>query len=207
MAGIDHGWAESYGDYFDEFDNMANGKNVFEGHFEMMGSESAKLQQIYNYLHSFASKNLTKDDIKGLQDVLNRELVNIEPSDSVFGAYRSFDKPLEVDGIFGPETKKYFSHFATEVSGLHSDESASELIQSIENNLGFGKSKDIGGDFMMKSADAVFNVINTPAGKAMLPQAQMLNVIDRVIEGSMTQDEMDSLGLTAKPGGKPSKQY
>ena len=62
-------------------------------------------------------------------------------------------------------------------------------------------------NFIMKSADAVFNVINTPAGKAMFPQAQILNILDRIIEGSMTQDEMDSLGLTAKPGGKPSKQY
>tara|TARA_R110000751_G_C13528050_1_gene453535 strand:- start:35 stop:358 length:324 start_codon:yes stop_codon:yes gene_type:complete len=62
-------------------------------------------------------------------------------------------------------------------------------------------------NFMRKSADAVFDLINTPAGKAMLPQAQMLNIIDRILEGSMTQDEMDSLGLTANPGGKPSKQY
>tara|TARA_R100001594_G_scaffold148664_1_gene204411 strand:+ start:443 stop:1072 length:630 start_codon:yes stop_codon:yes gene_type:complete len=51
----------------------------------------------------------------------------------------------------------------------------------------------IGENFQRKSADKVFDLINSPAGKAMLPQAQALNIIDRVIEGTMTSEEMQSM--------------
>ena len=103
---------------------------------ELIDSETHEMNQIFNYLDSFAtSKNVTKDNVKELQNILNRELVHIEPGDSVYGSFRSFDKPLKLDGNFGPETKKYLHHFASKVSGAHSDDSATELIKSIENNL------------------------------------------------------------------------
>ena len=50
-------------------------------------------------------------------------------------------------------------------------------------------------NFMRKSADRIFDIINSDVGKAFLPGAQMINVIDRLIEGAITPEELESLKI------------
>jgi|TARA_X000001382_G_scaffold114026_2_gene92106 hypothetical protein len=57
------------------------------------------------------------------------------------------------------------------------------------------KEENSSDKYIRKSADAIFDIINTPVGKTMLPQAQVLNIIDRLIEGSITEEELMQLKM------------
>ena len=50
---------------------------------------------------------------------------------------------------------------------------------------------DPSDEFMRKSTDKIFDIINSPAGKAFLPGAQMINIIDRLIDNAITDEELE----------------
>ena len=65
---------------------------------------------------------------------------------------------------------------------------AKELQKIRKKNL---KKGNLSEEFARKSADSIFDIINSPVGRAMLPGAKMINVIDRIIEGSITPEELE----------------
>ena len=52
---------------------------------------------------------------------------------------------------------------------------------------------DVVGNFANASADNVLNAVNSPIGRAVMPQLQVLNILDRLLSGSMTPDEMQEV--------------
>tara|TARA_Y100000401_G_C8311889_1_gene220212 strand:- start:860 stop:1054 length:195 start_codon:yes stop_codon:yes gene_type:complete len=55
------------------------------------------------------------------------------------------------------------------------------------------KKLDVTDKYIRSSADQIFDIINSPAGKALMPQAQILNIIDRLLDGSVTDEELNML--------------
>ena len=55
------------------------------------------------------------------------------------------------------------------------------------------KKLDVTDKYIRSSADQIFDIINSPAGKALMPQAQILNIIDRLLDGSITDEELAML--------------
>ena len=55
---------------------------------------------------------------------------------------------------------------------------------------------DPSDEFMRKSTDKIFDIINSPAGKAFLPGSQMINIIDRLIDNAITDDELEEATTT-----------
>ncbi|QDP50663.1 MAG: hypothetical protein Unbinned1966contig1000_38 [Prokaryotic dsDNA virus sp.] len=55
------------------------------------------------------------------------------------------------------------------------------------------KKLDVTDEYIRSSADQIFDIINSPVGKAFMPQAQILNIIDRLIDGSITDEELAQL--------------
>jgi len=46
-------------------------------------------------------------------------------------------------------------------------------------------------DYVRKSTDAVFDIINSPAGRKLIPGAWMINVIDTIVDGNISPEELE----------------
>ena len=112
-------------------------------------------------------------------------------------SYSKEDYPLE-KFPYGPAgavtTQKEHDRVGDELSKLKGEPATFEEVNKVLNKF---HKDNIPDKFQRRSADTIFDIINSPVGRAMLPGAKMINVIDRIIEGSITPEELED-SLRAK---------
>ena len=112
--------------------------------------------------------------------------------------YRLEDYPLE-EFPYGPAGSMLTQEQHDKIGDLLTENlgrqatfgDVNKAVNESRGNINFIESDEPAENFMRKSTDKIFDVINSPAGKAFLPGAQMINIIDRLIDNAITDEELE----------------
>ena len=113
-------------------------------------------------------------------------------------AYSLEDYPLEefpygpAGAILTQDQHDKVGDYLTQVSGRQATfEDVNEAVNRSQGNINYVESDEPTENFMRQSTDEIFDILNSPAGKAFLPGAQMINIIDRLIDNAITDEELE----------------